>query len=275
MPPSSPPPASAKPKGGNILTRKIGPFSGWVWLVMVGGSVAMFFLMRRSGGGTYEPETVSGNGGAPPTGAGAGAPSENAAPGMQLDPEVLRQLEHLGTISDEVSNLSRAFGTATGAWEGTAAEWSAAAGEITSLRQQFEDAAYMQSIDTGLGLGGTGASSPTVAATLGAPGKRPAQKNALLWNGHVYGRGTGSEFVAQQLKPKGVNPQSWAKKHPAAATYLGIPKSSPAKKKAGHAKPAPKAAPKRNAPVKAAPRVQAKVQPKAKAKAKQPKKVKR
>lgn len=224
---------------------------------MVGGSVGLFFLLRRQGG-TYEPEVVTGTG-LPPDGAGSGAPAENAPPGMQLDPAVLEQLN---SISADVGGMARAIGTATGAWEDAAGQ---TASQLDQIRQSIEDSQMAQYTDTGLGLDASGA---TIAATLGAPGTRPASKNAVRWGGSTYERGKGSQFIAEQLKPKGINPQRWAKKHQAAAAYLGIPLKSPAAKKAGPAKPAPKPTPRRPAPIKAPPRATAKVQPKPKPKAK-------
>lgn len=247
MPPASPPPnpKGAKGKAG-FLTKKIGPFSTWVWLVMVGGSVAVWFMLRRSsgsGGGPVELVTGADGGGGvatPQDAAGAGMPSQNGAPGMQMDPAVLEQLQSMGS---DIGNMARAFGTATGSWE-------AAAGEIGDMRQMFEDAAYQQYADTGMGYGSTPASSVTVAATLGAPGARPAQKQSIMWGGTIYGAKTGDVFIQEQLRPKGVNPQSWAKKHPAAAAYLGIPKSAPKPPK--HvARPAPKKVVAKKAPVRA------------------------
>lgn len=267
----TPPPPPTKGKGAKgFLVKKVGPFSVWVWLVMVGGSVAVWYLLRRSsptGGGPVELVTGADGGGGvatPQDAAGAGMPSQNGAPGMQLDPAVLEQLQ---SISSDVGGMARAFGTATGSWE-------AAAADVADLRQQFQDAAYAQYADDGNGYGSTPAASATVAATLGAPGSKPAQRNAVLWGGSVYGRGTGATFVEEQLRPKGVSPSAWAKKHPTAAAYLGIPKTSPAAKKAAPARPAPKPAPKRSAPVKAKkPVAKAKVAPKPKKPA--PKKVKR
>lgn len=257
MPPAPPPPG-AKAKGGNILTKKFGPFSGWVWLVMVGGSVALFFMMRR-GGTPSTFETVTGNEG-PPDGAGAGAPPGNAPPGSQLDPEVLAQLQG---ISAEVSNISRAFGTATGAWEDAAGQ---TVSQLDQIRQSIEDAQYKQYNDNGLGMDPAGM---TIASTLGAPGKKPGRKNDIMWGGTIYGRGMGEMFIREQLRPKGVNPQTFAKRHPAFASYLGIPKDAP-KKKAGPARPAPRAQPQRPGRVQASPRARAKVQPKAKLKTRRP-----
>lgn len=63
--------------------------------------------------------------------------------------------------------------------------------------------------------------------TQGPAGQTPAGpnaklSNALLWGGAVYGPGTGDQFVAEQLRPKGVNPAAWARKHPKAARDLGL-----------------------------------------------------
>lgn len=270
MTPAPPPTAKPKGKGGNFITKKYGPFSGWVWLLMIGGTVGAWFLLKGKGGnegGYGGPEVVSGAEGVsgPPSGAGAGAPSENASPGIMLDPAVLDEIR---TIGADVSMMGKAMGTATGAWEDAAAQ-------VVGRVQEMQDAQFAQVSDFGMGYG-SGESSATVAATLGAPGKKPAQKNAIRWGGSVYGRGTGSVFIREQLRPAGVSPSTWAKRHPEAAAYLGIPKTSPAAKKAAPARsaPKPKAAPKR-APVKAPARVQSKVKPAPKAKAKPKKKVRR
>lgn len=231
MPPT--PASTPKSKGkAAFLFKKVGPFSAWVWLVMLGGSVAIWYMLRRSRGGGSPVDLVTGAdaGSTPPDAASSGAPAENAAPGTQLDPQVLSTLQGLG---DQLG----AFQTQQGQ-------------QLDELRYALEDSLYSQSYDYGGGYSTDQNVDATVASTLGSPGAVPAktQRNPVLWGGKKYGAGQGAA-LARDLRSKGADPGAWAFLHPTAAQYLGIkatdtkkpglPKGSPVYHPAPKKKPAP------------------------------------
>lgn len=92
---------AAPPKGkakGLGLKKKIGPLPLWAWLGVGAGLALIVYLRYRdtSGGGGYGVETVTGADGVsnatPMDQAGAGQPSQNAAPGFMLDQAALDQI---------------------------------------------------------------------------------------------------------------------------------------------------------------------------------------
>jgi hypothetical protein len=216
---TAPPPGKAPVKGkaGKGLGKKVGPFSLWVYLVAIGGGVAVwyFFLRGKGGdsGGYGGPEVVSGSTGSvsPQDMAGAGAPSQNAAPSEQLDPATLDALsQQIGDVRGHVTELEDAF-SGGGYTLNEDKTWSAPGGAVEGWEPWL-----------GIGGGEPIEGGPNVAGT---PGKSAGVK----WGGNTYTTRAG---IARELSAHGVNYGDWAKKHPQAAKSLAGPVPTRAPKKA-------------------------------------------
>lgn len=236
-----PPTPAAQPKGkggiGGKLNRKLGPLPVWAWLII--GSVGGYILYGRFkggfGGGGTGVETVTGNdsGITPQDMAGAGAPSQNAAPGTQLDQSTL---DALGQTNDKLfAQISDLYGRIQGV--------------------EDQQASYATT-DSGAYVGGTGGGDNGQGGTNTPSGSGidmatiAAAAGGVLWGGQVF---TDKRSLAGWLSQHGVSYAHWAQLHPSAATRLSGPApashatpraASPKPAPRPAAKPAPKPAPK-------------------------------
>lgn len=217
MPPEVKTTTKVKPGKSGFLTKKVGPFSTWVYLVAIGGGVAVwwFFLRGRGGGdaGYGGPEVVSGGSAASPEQmASAGAPSANGAPADQLSPDVMAQLQdtlaQIGDVRGHVTELEDAI-SAQGYTLNDDKTWS-----VPGITDPFFGSGDV--IDT-----------PTTQGTGSAAGGG----GGVHWGGNIYKTKRG---IANELAAHGVSYGDWARKHPnAAASLTGPAPVRVPKKKAG------------------------------------------
>lgn len=201
-------------KGGSLFTKKIAGLPGWAWGAgALLGVLIGWYLMRNKGGteadGSYGQITPGQSAGQTAMDAASGgAPSSVYPAEGMMDPAVLDAIEGLiagqGEIGAAVSGLTDQYGSLTAGIADIMSTWGTEPIDVTANEPE-----------PGSGSGNAG--SPARSRTA----------MAITWGGSVYGAGTGDLFIREQLRPKGVNPATWARNHPTAAKTLGI-KASPA-----------------------------------------------
>lgn len=214
--PTPKPKTTPKPggKGGSLLTRKIAGLPGWAWGAgALIGVLIGWYLMRNKGGteadGSYGQITPGQSAGQTAMDAASGgAPSSTYPAEAMLDPEVYDAIAGLiagqGEIGAAVNALTDQYGSFSSSIADIMSTWGTEPLDVTVNEPTSGN---------GAGNGGSPARSRTAMA--------------ITWGGSVYGAGTGDLFIREQLRPKGVNPATWARNHPTAAKTLGI-KASPA-----------------------------------------------
>lgn len=110
------------PDAKRALTKKIGPFSIWVWVAALGGLAVVYVIYRRHSSSQMSSEVgIISGGQLAPLAATTGSPASNSAPAASLDPTVLAQIE------GDISGLTSQFGV-------LAAESDYNSGQLTDIQ---------------------------------------------------------------------------------------------------------------------------------------------